>query len=106
MLTRVSLIVEALLTFIAVFSALELHRKLATARKTKSVRDSEGIIKKITDKLVAVADDQKAEYLPPMNDVEYEQHLLDENGRGGLLRAVLNKVPWTSKGRNSRSSDS
>lgn len=63
--------------------------------------------RKTLDQVVrSVLPQEKGEYMLPMNDEEYEKHLDDLSGRGGLMEAVKAKMPWRSKHQNSPSSDS
>ena len=94
-------LLDALFTGLAVFIALELHTKVAKVREIYGGRlPLKEIVKPYSNLL------EKTEMLPPMDYEEYEQHMLDQSDRGELLKKVLGKLPWTSKGKNSQSSDS
>lgn len=96
-------VLSAILNGLAVFLALELHYKIV---KIREINNGKVAVKELVKPLTKLLEDQKTEFLPPMNDEEYEQHMLDESGRGELLKRVLNPFKWKSKGKNSQSSDS
>lgn len=90
-----TLLLNALFTGLAVFIALELHRKIE-AKRAKG----EPILP-FSNPL-----EEKAEFLPPMTDEEYTAYELAESERGGLLRTIKAKMPWTSTSQKSQSSAS
>ncbi len=92
-------LLNALATGIAVFCALELHVKADKRRETNG-----GKLINIPNALLPKS--EKTEFLPPMTDDEYYAYMNEESSNGQLLKGVLAKKPWTSKGHNSPSSDS
>lgn len=98
-----SAIIHALFTGLAVFIALEIHGR---ADRVRSVTGGGLTLKKMAQAWNGLVESEKTEFLPPMNDEEYEKHMMDESGRGELIAKVLGKLPWTSKDKNSQSSDS
>lgn len=62
--------------------------------------------KNIRQAIRSVLPQEKAEYLPPMTEEEYEAHMDAESEHGELVKGVLSKLPWNSKPPNSPSSDS
>lgn len=98
-----SSVLDALFTGLAVFLALELHYKVKQVREVSGGKVTfEGMTKPMAD----LISDQKTEFLPPMDDEEYEKHMFEQSGRGELVRTVLSRLPWISKVKNSQSSDS
>lgn len=97
-----SALLNALFTGIAVFVALELHKKVVEIRRAYGGRLP---LSELTKPYSTLIEDQKPEFMLPMTDEEYEEHMLNESGRGELLKSVLSKLPWKSKEPTSRSSD-
>ena len=98
-----SAVLQAFLTGIAVFISLELHAKVTEVRRVNGGKLS---VKMMTESFSSLMEDQKAEFLPPMTDEEYEEHMTDASGRGELIKKVLSNLSWKSKEKNSQSSDS
>jgi len=83
-------------TFLAVYLALQLHRTVEVKREK-----GEPIFPVFSSPL-----EEKAEFLPPMDEEEYDAYEKAQSERGGLLRKVLAKAPWASNPQKSQSSDS
>ncbi len=49
---------------------------------------------------------QRAEYMPPMTDDEYDAYEQANSESGSLFKKIIAKAPWTSARLNSPSSDS
>jgi len=94
---------NALAVFLAIFCSLELHAYLERRR----VNPEEPTLKQRAEEaLRSILPQEKAEYMPPMNEEEYENHLLDLSGRNDLLTKLDAKLPWNSEHPKSPPSDS
>lgn len=52
-------------------------------------------VKSVSDKAKSlVTKEEKSEYMPPMNDEEYEKWQDDLAGRKGLMEKIDEKAPW------------
>lgn len=94
-------LLTALFTGIAVFLALELHGKIS---KVRDVYGGKLPLKEVFKPLISLI--EKTEFLPPMNDEEYEQYMFDQSDKGALVKKVLAKTSWISEEKKSQSSDS
>lgn len=91
-----SALLNAFAVGVGVFLSLELHRKIEKKRE-----ENGGVLPLPWNPL-----EEKAEYLPPMDEEEYTKYMADSSSRGRLLTKILTKAPWTSKRTDSQSSDS
>jgi len=87
-------ILNALLTGIAVFISMRLNRVVE-----KRIEEGRPLSPWSPVR-------EKAEFLPPMNDEEYDTYMDENSGHGELTKSVLAKMPWNLNRPKSPSSDS
>lgn len=91
---------NGLAVFLGVFLGLRLNAKVSDAREKGETLLPPAIAHALTPQA------QKAEFLPPMNEEEYEDYMDETSGHGELAQSVLAKMPWNSGRQKSPSSDS
>lgn len=89
----------AVATGMAIFMALEAHDWRKRRRK-----ENPSSAKSVVEMVRSVLPQEKAEYMLPMNDAEFEDHQESLTERGDLLAELHS--PWTSPSPKSPSSDS
>jgi hypothetical protein len=84
-----------------IFLAVELHGFLE--RRRALPKGERRTVERVVRSLLP---QEKAEFLQPMDDEEYQEHLDEESGRAPLVQSLIDKLPWNSKHPKSPSSDS
>jgi hypothetical protein len=80
------MILGALLNGLAVFIALRLNKTIEA-----KIERGEPILPPFRALL-----QEKAEFLPPMTDEEYDAYEQKESEHGQLFKKIIAKAPWTS----------
>jgi hypothetical protein len=87
-----------------IFLAVELHGYLE--RRRAIPKEERRTLRQVTRFLLPQLPQEKAEFLRPMDDEEYQEHLDEESGRSALVQTLIDKLPWNQQPPKSPSSDS